>query len=156
MDNMQIYLIRHAHAEDGMEDALRPLSAKGRRQTGKMAAHLKKAGLLQTEEFWHSPLVRARRTAELLAGRLVGKARLVEVAGLEPEADPAIMALRLNGLRRPVALVGHEPHLSTLATLLVAGRVTAPVVVMKKCAVLALKRTGRVWAMRWLVSPGEI
>jgi len=153
---MQIYLIRHAHAEDGVDDALRPLSAKGRRQIGKMAAHLKQGGLLQTEEFWHSPLVRARRTAELLAGRLLGQARFVEVAGLAPGADPAMLALRLNGCRRPVALVGHEPHLSTLATLLVAGRVTAPAVVMKKCAVLALKRTGSRWAVRWLLSPGEI
>ena len=156
MAGMHIYLIRHAHAEDGEDDAARPLSAKGRRQIRKMASGLLKGGLLATEEFWHSPLVRARDTAGLLAGKLAGQARLVEVAGLEPGAVPAKMAIRLNGLRRRVAVVGHEPFLSTLVTLMTTGHERPPVVVMKKCAVLALERTGSGWAVRWLLSPGEI
>lgn len=153
---MQIYLIRHAHAEDGEDDAVRPLSAKGRRQVRKMAAFLKKGGLRQTREFWRSPLVRARQTAELLVAGLKAKAGLVEDADLGPGADPARMASRLQRVRHPVAVVGHEPHLSTLATLLVTGRVNPPVVVMKKCAVLALERTDHGWAVRWLLSPEEI
>ncbi len=152
---MQIYLIRHAHAEDGEDDAARRLSAKGRRQAGKMAAFLKKGGLVSAREFWHSPLVRARQTAELLAEKLGTNPKLVAMAGLEPWVDPARLAKRLDKVRRPVAVVGHEPHLSTLATLLVTGCARPPVVVMKKCAVLALECTDHGWVVRWLLSPEE-
>jgi phosphohistidine phosphatase len=153
---MQIYLIRHAHALDGDVDELRPLSAKGRRQIRTMAAHLRRTGLLRTKEFWHSPLVRARDTARLLVEGMRLRAMLVETGGLEPEADPTPTARTLARLRRPVAVVGHEPHLSALATRLLGGRAGEPMIVMKKGAVLALERTGKLWAVRWLVSPREL
>lgn len=153
---MQIYLIRHAHALDGDDDAVRPLSAKGRRQIRAMASRLCRGGLLQTKELWHSPLVRARDTAHLLAAGLRVRAKLVETDGLEPLAAPAPTARRLARLRRPVAIVGHEPHLSALATRLLGGRAGEPIIVMKKCAVLALERKGSRWAVRWLLSPGEL
>lgn len=153
---MEIYLIRHAHALDGDDDALRPLSAKGRRQIRTMAAWLRRGALLRTREFWHSPLVRARDTARLLTRRLRMRAKLVETGGLEPEANPERLARRLVRLRRPVAVVGHEPHLSVLATRLLGERHDDPVVVMKKCAVLALERTGSRWTVRWMLSPAEI
>lgn len=153
---MQIYLIRHAHALDGDDDAGRPLSAKGRRHIRAIASRLRRGNLLQTKELWHSSLVRARDTARLLAMGLRVSAKLVETDGLEPEADTAPMARRLAGLRRSVAVIGHEPHLSALATRLLGGRAGEPVVVMKKGAVLALERTGSRWAVRWLLSPGEL
>lgn len=155
-DAMHIYLIRHAHALDGNDDAVRPLSAKGRRQIRALASHLRCAGLLQTKEFWHSPLVRARDTARLLAEGLRVRAKFVETDGLEPEADPAPAAQRLAGLRRSVAVIGHEPHLSELATRLLGGRSGQPIIVMKKGAVLALERTGSLWAVSWLLSPAEL
>jgi phosphohistidine phosphatase len=154
--HMKIYLIRHAHALDGKDDAARPLSKKGRGQIRTMARFLRRSGALATREFWHSPMVRAVDTARLLAQRLEGRARLTPVAGLLHEDKPAIMARRLNKLRRPVAVVGHEPHLSALASLLIAGRPKPPLVVLRKCAVLALERHGRRWQVRWQVSPGML
>lgn len=153
---MEIYLIRHAHAEDGADDAARPLSVKGRRQIRGMAAFLKRGDLVPAREFWHSPLVRARDTANLLGNQLGGDVKLVKVAGLESAADPVIMARQLQKLRRSVAVVGHEPHLSALATLLLTGRTEPPVIVLRKCAVAALERADSGWTLRWLVSPGEI
>ena len=153
---MQLYLIRHAHALDGDNDAARPLSAKGRKQIRAMAKFLRRCGRLQATEFWHSPLVRARDTAELLGKGLSPKARLVEVSGIEPYANPSGLAHKLGKLRRPVVVVGHEPHLSELATLLLVGRAVAPVIVLKKCAVVALERKDRSWMLRWQVSPKEI
>ena len=153
---MQIYLIRHAHAAEGDHDAARPLSAKGRKQIRAMVKFLHRSGRLQTTEFWHSPLVRARDTAALLGQGLGRKARLVEVSGMEPYANPVGMAQKLRKLRRPVAVVGHEPHLSELATLLLVGRAVTPVITLKKCAVVALERKDEGWALRWQVSPKEI
>jgi phosphohistidine phosphatase len=153
---MQIYIIRHAHALDGENDAVRPLSKKGRAQIRATARFLKRSGALATGEFWHSPLVRAVDTAQLLAKGLGGRIRLKLVAGLLHDDNPAIMAKKLNGQRRPVAVVGHEPHLSALASVLIAGKARPPLVVLKKCAVLALERAGRRWAVRWQVSPGML
>ena len=50
-------------------------------------------------------------------------------------------------------LVGHEPHLSGLASLLVTGRTAPPRFLFKKCALLRLDREGDGWTVRWHVSP---
>jgi phosphohistidine phosphatase len=63
------------------------------------------------------------------------------------------MVKKLNQRRRPVAVVGHEPHLSALASALIAGKSQPALVLLKKCAVLALERDGRRWVVRWQLSP---
>lgn len=150
---MLIHLIRHAHALEGKDDAARPLSPKGRRQIRDVARFLRHGGGLATHEFWHSPLVRSVDTARLLAKGLKMRGTFTLVAGLLHDDDPAILARKLSQQRQPVALVGHEPHLSALASLLVAGQAKPPVLVLKKCAVLTLERDGRRWRVRWQVSP---
>ena len=150
---MQLYLIRHAHALDGDDDEARPLSAKGRAQVRRVAAFLRASGVFAPAEIWHSPLVRARQTAELLARRLTLDAPRRAVAGLTPAADPRRMVRRLARERRDLALVGHDPHLSTLASLLVAGAAMPSVFELKKCSVLALERVAGRWVVRWHVSP---
>lgn len=67
---MHLYLIRHAHAEDGKDDDARPLSAKGVKQIRRIGKALRAAGAFAAKEVWHSPLVRSRDTAVLLRDRL--------------------------------------------------------------------------------------
>lgn len=150
---MQLYLIRHAHALDGEDDEARPLSGKGRGQVRRVAAFLRTSGAFAPEEIWHSPLVRARQTAELLARRLTLAAPRRAVAGLRPEDDPRLIVRRLARKGRALALVGHDPHLSALASLLVAGVAVPPVFALKKCSVLALERVAGRWVVRWHVTP---
>jgi phosphohistidine phosphatase len=150
---MHIYLIRHAHALDGRDDAARPLSEKGSRQIRNLGRFLHEADAFEAAEIWHSPLLRAEATAILLAKRLKTKARLAEVAGLRPDDSPDSIVRQLRDLRRPVAVVGHEPHLSALASLLVADEAVPPRFLFKKCAALRLDRLDGVWAVRWQVSP---
>ena len=150
---MLIYLIRHAHARAGADDAARPLSARGRRQAAALARWLARRERFAATEIWHSPLVRARETARPLAGRSGPRRQLREIAGLAPDDAPPPVADKLRRVRRSVAIVGHEPHLSALATLLLTGHAGPAAVVLKKGAVLALERTGRHWQVRWLVSP---
>jgi phosphohistidine phosphatase len=150
---MQIYLVRHAHAIDGEDDDARPLSAKGRKQIRRVAAFLRGNEALMTREFWHSPAVRARDTAERFAAALKARAKLRQVSGLRHEDNPAIMAKRLKTLRRPVALFGHEPHLSALASLLIAGRDEPPLFVIRKCGVICLERANGHWVVCWQVAP---
>lgn len=149
-----LLLIRHAHALKGKDDAARPLSQRGKEQIRAIARFLKEARAFDAKEVWHSPLVRSRDTAERLVERLGAQPKLVETDGLEHEDDPAIIAERLNRVRRPVAVVGHDPHLSALATLLVTGRARPSIFELKKGAVLALDRDDdERWTIRWLISP---
>ena len=53
----------------------------------------------------------------------------------------------------PVALVGHDPHLSALASLLVTGKVEPVRFRLRKCAVLRLERSSGGWIVQWQVSP---
>ncbi len=151
-----LYLVRHAHAVDAEENLARPLSVRGEQQVRALAEFLRRSGAFQPAEFWHSPLVRSRQTAELLASRLKLAAPLRLMPDLEPEDDPRALARRIKATAHTVAVVGHEPHLSALASLLVTGRMDAPVFVMKKCAALALEGAGAHWQVRWHVSPEVI
>lgn len=150
---MHIYLIRHAHALDGNNDALRPLSPKGLKQIRAMARILRETEAWKAGEIWHSPLRRAHETAGLLVKRLRCRTRLREVTGLKPDDAVDAIAEKLGDLRNPVAVVGHEPHLSALASLLVVGQAAPPRFTLKKCAVLRLDRVGGGWTVRWHLSP---
>lgn len=150
---MMLYLVRHAHAVEAAENRLRPLSARGRDQVRALSAVLRASAVLQTAEVWHSGLARALETARLLVAGLQLDARLVEIDGLRGGDDPAVAAGHLRHRRSPLMIVGHEPHLSALASLLVAGRAEPPIVVLKKSAVLALERIGGHWTVRWQISP---
>ena len=150
---MHLYLIRHAHALDGDNDAARPLSPKGRKQVRQLAGLLQDADAFEAGEIWHSSLRRAHETAGLLAKKLKRGVRLKEVAGLAPDDAVDRIAAKLGDLRRPVAVVGHEPHLSALASLLVTGRAAPPRFTLKKCSALRLDRANGGWSVRWLVAP---
>lgn len=163
---MRIWILRHAHAlaaEDGgpAADARRPLSRRGRAAARALGRWFRRTGLLdEAKACWHSPLVRAVETAGVFRSAARLRAPLRKVPGLEPDADPAIMARRLAGLSRPVILVGHEPHLSALATLLVSGREKPGQFELKKGALLALERGPgrhrngrRRWIVRWQLAP---
>lgn len=152
---MKLYLVRHAHALSDAEDPTRPLSAKGREAAQLAARWLREHAPIDVVEVWHSPLVRARETAELLAEGLRLKARLREVPGLLPEDPPAPMAAALGRHGDSVMIVGHEPFLSTLAGQLLGVRDGDGCVEFRKGAVVCFERIvrGAPWTLCWSVSP---
>jgi phosphohistidine phosphatase len=159
---MKLFLVRHSHALPDKEDARRLLSAQGREVTKNMAAFFRANGALAAvQAVWHSPLLRARETAELLVKELGLDVLVVETTGLQPEDDPAPLADRLERLDQTVMIVGHEPQLSALATLLVRGKVKPVGFDVKKSAVVALEKTGgrhkksgrSCWCVCWHFSP---
>ena len=147
-----IYLIRHADAVSAEEDPLRPLSAKGREQVARVCEHLRKAGGFAPAEVWHSPLSRARETAELLASGLGLDSPVVLRKGLEPDDDPSGVAAALGSEKRSVAVVGHEPHLGVLASIMARGPACgAAYFHFHKAGVLALGRRDGGWRAEWIV-----
>ena len=149
-----LYLIRHADAVDLHPDHARPLSDRGREQVKTLAKFLERSEAFSPDEIWHSSLVRARETAELLAKALKFPGSCREVAGLRPEDNANDIARKLAKLEGSVALVGHEPQMSSLATLLVVGATEPAAFVMKKGATLALDRGLDRWIVRWHIAPG--
>jgi phosphohistidine phosphatase len=159
---MKLFLVRHGHALADKEDSRRPLSTHGAEVTRSIAAFLRPSGVLtEVRAVWHSPLVRARETAELLVRELVRDAVLIETAGLLPEDDPVAVAERLDHAEHAVMIVGHEPQLGALATLLVRGKLKPVGFELKKSAILALEKTGgrhkksgrARWRVCWHFSP---
>jgi phosphohistidine phosphatase len=145
-----LYIVRHAHAVDREDDSARELSGRGREQVRRAGALLRESGAFRPDEIWHSPLVRAQQTAELLAAAAGLKVPVREKAGLLSEDNPAVIAARIPQ-EHSVALVGHEPHLGGLASLLVAGAAFPPAFHIGKCAILALEYAGRGSPGRWVV-----
>lgn len=150
---MLVYLIRHAEAEDTAPDADRTLTAHGRNQVAQLARFLRASKAFRPAEIWHSPLVRARETAQLLARDVGLHVPLKEVSVITPDDAPEVIAARIENATKVVAIVGHEPHLSALGSLLVSGSTEPIVIAMKKGAVLALERGLLRWVVRWHIEP---
>jgi phosphohistidine phosphatase len=150
---MQLFIIRHAHAVDAAENPERPLSKRGRKQVRRLTRFLGKTDALPLVEVWHSPLARSRETAELLIEGLCSDAKLTQVEGIQGDDDPGIIAGRLKTRRTPLAIVGHEPHLSALVSLLIAGSPNPPRFAVRKSAAIALERVNGNWEVHWHVSP---
>ncbi len=155
--------MRHAHAVTAEEDPARPLSPRGREDTRRIADYFRACGGIAPAQIWHSPLMRSRETTLLLTAALGLDPVLVETPGLLPEDDPADTAHRLaeHPTTHDLMLVGHEPHLSALATLLARGKSSPVIFNLRKGAVIALERGDRVhgknglprWRLRWHFSP---
>jgi phosphohistidine phosphatase len=147
-----IFLMRHADAVSDEVDAARPLSTRGREQVAKVCSLLGPVPEFKPVEIWHSPLVRSRETATLLAAGLGLNVPLLLKPGLEPDDDPSRIAAQLANETRKIAIVGHEPHLGVLASIMVHGPQRPGVFYpFSKASMIALTRSGEVWKARWLV-----
>ena len=107
----QLFLLRHAHAGNPAkwkgDDAQRPLSEKGTRQSERVGQFLSQVGF-HPDAIVSSPKLRAAQTAEIVARQLRMDVRLEErlAGGADLHDFKAILADL--GLDRPM-LVGHDP-----------------------------------------------
>lgn len=138
----QVFVIRHAEAEDAVDAAHAGRQDKERRLTdaGKRDMREAAAGLAELVDgislILTSPLIRAAQTAELLQAAFP-KAELRRHAFLAPGSDPGALLKSIVNRPGPVALVGHEPDLSQWIGYMSTG-MSRSVVRMKKGAVCRL------------------
>lgn len=109
---MLLFLVRHAHAEKGEPDGLRPLSERGRTEARALSQQFAGHGTPPTLVLT-SPLLRARQTAEQIV-QATG-AELVVDERLAPGLTAELLRTALDGREGPVAVVGHQPDFSEIA-----------------------------------------
>ena len=113
---MELILWRHAHAEDGTPDLERQLTPQGRKQAARMGAWLDRV-LPSGCKILCSPAVRTQQTVEAL-GR---KFKTVDAIGPAASANDVLEAAGWPDARGPVLVVGHQPWVGRVASLLLTG-----------------------------------
>jgi len=159
---VNLYLVRHGAAVPKEQDPERPLAPAGVALARRVAAFLAHSGRVAVAEIRHSTKLRARQTAEIMAEVGGLSVPISEVANLEPLADVGDLASALSRSTIDLMLVGHLPHLSRLATALVAGDPDRDAFSFPECGVLHLHRRpagghsegNEVWAVVWMIDPG--
>lgn len=156
---MHLYLLRHGDAaETATDDASRSLTTLGKDQALIAARALKKFNVTP-DELWCSPLLRAKQTAEVVRQEL-GIKELLVTEYLVPSSDSRQIIGKLNAISlQAVLLTGHEPHLSTLISLLISGSRNSRVIMKKgslACLEVAKPIEPGICVLRWLMSPEEI
>jgi len=163
---MNLFILRHGLAvEPGTagfaKDSDRPLTPKGERKLWKIAEAMED---LEIGLDWilSSPYLRARQTAEIVAEALDLKKKLELCEALTPGGNPARLIEAINGQKpspENLLLVGHEPYLSELISMLISGSSDIPITMKKaglcKLAVESL-RHGQCATLEWLLTPKQM
>ncbi len=147
---MKLYLVQHGEATSEEVDPNRPLTEKGRKDVSRMADFLKERGI-RVATTWHSEKLRAIQTAQIL-GEMIST-EIVKKEGLAPNDPVARWLEELNSRVEDIMIVGHLPFLQKLASLLLVGDESFPIIAFRPGGVVCLEREERKWATVFLVPP---
>ncbi len=160
---MELYILRHGIAADRGSgeygpDSERPLTPEGMKKLRRIVSAMKALDL-SFDLILSSPYLRARQTAEVVASGL-DLMRVFELSALlEPGADLEALIADLGSRKKNVdriLLVGHEPMLSSLISLLLSGEGDLEITLRKgglcKLAIRVIS-PGRCATLEWLVTP---
>ena len=164
---MNLYLIRHgiavdAGSSDYEDDLQRPLTSKGREKMKKIAQGLWELEV-QLGLILSSPAMRTLETAKIIAHRLdVKKDKVIATKHLEATGyvDELIKEINENhGDVENIALVGHEPSLTGLISVLLCGDANMSLT-LKKGGVCHLSvdtlQYGKCANLNWLLAPAQL
>jgi phosphohistidine phosphatase len=159
---VELLLVRHAIAfnrdpDRWPDDGDRPLTPEGEARFRKAARGLRTL-VPSVELVLSSPYPRAWRTAELLTEEAGWPApQPSEALEAERSRSDAMGAIRSQAGRGSLALVGHEPNLSELASFLLTGSERRLLLEMKKggvvCLALPEGLAGGKALLRWVATP---
>ncbi len=160
---MDLYLLRHGDAaEPGMtRDSERPLTEAGTKKMKKVANGMRSMDL-SFDAIITSPYRRAKETAEIV-GEVLECGSLIRMSpNLVSDEGPAAILKEIRedySRRKKILLVGHEPNLSALISLLISGRNDVSVKIKKGglCKLSADSlRLGKCATLEWLMGPSQM
>lgn len=163
---MDLYVLRHGVAVDRgspdyPSDYDRPLTPGGIRRMTRQVKGLNALGIA-LDAIVTSPLVRALETAEIVHAGLRSSGRLVRSDALAPGGSPSdLMGELSSGYPRDgsVMVVGHEPYLSSLVSVLVAEG-PGSLIRLRKGGLCKLRvpspRYGRCGWIEWFMTPKQM
>jgi phosphohistidine phosphatase len=152
---VNFYLVRHGEAFPETQDPARSLTPAGRASVERLGS-LAAARGARPSAIFHSGILRAKQTAEILGAQLAPGLSVEAITGLEPEDDPAIAAAELAIAQEPIMLVGHLPHMNRLAALLVSGNLNSAVVDFSPASMVCCARGAAQWTLVWKLEGGAI
>jgi phosphohistidine phosphatase len=161
---MNLFFLRHAKAfprgPKYRPDSKRPLTREGEKAMRQAAAGIQRLDL-SFDLILTSPYLRALRTAEILAEAYDSK-KLFVTRHLAADADPREVVGEIMenfGALENIALVGHEPFLSGLISILLSGK-PGMKIDFKKAALCKLSvedlRFGECATLCWLLTPRQL
>jgi phosphohistidine phosphatase len=148
---MTLYIVRHGRARKGGKDLLRPLTARGIRETRAAAGFLKRMGI-RPRAIWHSDRVRAIQTARLL--KVLRPAwGLIEQPDMGPEDSVGPIMRAIKRARGDVMIVGHLPHLGKLVAKLIGGNISDEILGFPPSTIVVLSDEEGKWAIEAVLPP---
>jgi len=151
---MKLYLVQHGKAKTKEESSDRPLTEEGKDASEKTACFATEQARVSINAVLHSGKTRTRDTAEIMAVYLCPVKGMIKEKDLLPNDDPQEWASRLSEEKEDIMLVGHLPHLSKLASLLLAGSDEKLSIDFKNSGIVCLRRDDNSnWLLSWLVTP---
>jgi len=151
---MNVYLVQHGESLTKEENPERPLSSKGEADIKKVAAFFSEHQTISVNTIVHSNKPRAQQTAEILAEHINPHIGIKVADGLDPLTDPVQWVHRLNSIEENIMIVGHLPHLSKLASLLLCEEDIKNIVTFQMGGILCLEKGYEdLWSILWMVVP---
>ena len=151
---MKLYLVQHGEAKTTEENPDRPLTDEGKDSSEKTACFAAEQARVSVNAVLHSGKTRTRDTAEIMAAYLCPVKGMIEEKDLLPNDDPQEWASRLLEEKEDIMLVGHLPHLSKLASLLLTKSDEKVSIGFKNSGIVCLQRDDSSnWLLSWSVTP---
>jgi phosphohistidine phosphatase len=161
---VNLFFLRHAKAfprgPKYRADSKRPLTREGEKTMRQAAAGIQKMAW-SFDLILTSPYLRAVRTAEILAEAFESK-KLFVTNHLAADAEPKALVSEVMenfGLLENIVLVGHEPFLSGLISVLLTGH-SGLSIDFKKAALCKLEvenlHFGKCASLSWLMTPRQL
>ncbi|PWM32395.1 MAG: phosphohistidine phosphatase SixA [Verrucomicrobia bacterium] len=164
--HMNLFLARHAKAREGYPDSTRELSKSGAAALRLLCQRLDAETFSEVSQIWHSPYLRAAKTAEILAEEMNLKVELKTVEGARPDDDPFQMARAIADFTARgggLMLVSHNPFVEILSGILVGEAPncrtafkTSTIAGYRLCEPPSIANPFGLWTLGMLVSPAVL
>lgn len=149
---MHVIMVRHGRAKSSNEHPERPLTAEGEASIEKLGNLLNEKSL-GIQKIWHSGILRAKQTAEILSKKIHYSGDLIEMITLSPESNPNTMHIALNAEMENVLIVSHLPFLEYLYNLMITGNMEGNLIHFSPGSATKLVKINNQWNQEWFLKP---